>query len=33
VETILKAEIAAALKAGQAIPGARLVHSQRLVIQ
>jgi hypothetical protein len=33
VETILKAEIGAALKAGQAIPGARLVRSQRLVIQ
>ncbi|RKT37912.1 siphovirus Gp157 family protein [Thiocapsa rosea] len=33
VETILKAEIAAALKSGKAIPGAHLVHSQRLVIQ
>jgi hypothetical protein len=33
VETILRAEIAAALKAGEPIPGARLVRSQRLVIQ
>ncbi|NCA72908.1 MAG: siphovirus Gp157 family protein [Sphingobacteriia bacterium] len=33
VTTILKAEIAAALKSGKAIPGAHLVHSQRLVIQ
>lgn len=33
VETILKAEIGAALKAGEVIPGARLVRSQRLVIQ
>jgi hypothetical protein len=31
--TLLKAEIAAALKAGEPIPGARLVRSQRLVIQ
>jgi hypothetical protein len=33
VTTLLKAEIATALKAGQQIPGARLVRSQRLVIQ
>ncbi len=33
VTTILKAEIAAALKSGEAIPGAHLEHSQRLVIQ
>ena len=33
VTTILKAEIATALKAGAEIPGARLVRSQRLVIQ
>ncbi len=32
VTTLLKAEIGAALKAGEAIPGARLVRSQRLVI-
>jgi hypothetical protein len=33
VTTLLKSEIGAALKAGQVIPGARLVRSQRLVIQ
>jgi hypothetical protein len=33
VETILKAEIGAALKAGEVIPGAHLERSQRLVIQ
>jgi hypothetical protein len=33
VETILKAEIGAALKAGEAIPGAHLERSRRLVIQ
>jgi hypothetical protein len=32
VETILRTEIAAALKTGEPIPGARLVRSQRLVI-
>lgn len=33
VTHILKAEISTALKAGQEIPGARLVQSKRLVIQ
>lgn len=33
VTTVLKAEIGTALKAGEVIPGARLVRSQRLVIQ
>ena len=33
VTTILKAEIAARLKAGESIPGAHLERSQRLVIQ
>lgn len=33
VTTLLKAEIGTALKAGEVIPGARLVRSQRLVIQ
>jgi hypothetical protein len=33
VTSLLKAEIATALKAGQVIPGARLERSQRLVIQ
>jgi hypothetical protein len=32
VTTLLKAEISAALKAGLAVPGARLVQTRRLVI-